>query len=187
MRLPAVLLALLAVSGCSGCSPAFAPGPGEASSLLQAGGRDERLGEVSALTGCQEHGGLPDPRCTPGAVRAGVSLEEICRYGYSRSVRPPESYTEALKLSQMRAYGFAGSPREYEEDHLVALSIGGAPNDSANLWPEPRNGPNNAEEKDQLEGWAARMACSRRIPLGALQRGMAKDWVALSGNPPHSF
>jgi len=79
----------------------------------------------------------------------------------------------------MRAYGFAGSPREYEEDHLVALSIGGAPSDPANLWPEPRSGLYDAERKDQLETWAARMACAHRIPLGALQREMAKDWVAL--------
>ena len=37
----------------------------------------------------------------------------------------------------------------------------------------------NAEQKDQMEGWAARMACSRRIPLSVLQRKMARDWVAL--------
>ena len=34
----------------------------------------------------------------------GVSLATICAFGYSRSVRPPESYTEPLKLHQMRAY-----------------------------------------------------------------------------------
>ncbi len=150
-----VLLAVLLACWCSGCA------------------------SVSSVASCEEHGGLPDSRCTPGVVRVGVSLARICGYGYSSSVRPPESYTEALKLSQMRAYGFAGSPREYEEDHLVALSIGGAPSDPANLWPEPRGGLYDAERKDQLETWAARMACAHRIPLGALQREMAKDWVAL--------
>ena len=61
----------------------------------------------------------------------------------------------------------------------MPLSIGGAPRDPRNLWPEPRNGPNNAEQKDQLETWAARMACAGRIPLGRLQHEMASDWTAL--------
>lgn len=144
--------------------------------------REGTIGKVSGASpsvGCHEHHGLPDPRCTPGAIRVGVSLTRICAYDYSRSVRPPEGYTEPLKLRQMRAYGLPGSPREYEEDHLIPLSIGGAPRDPANLWPEPRNGPNNAEEKDQLETWLARMACTRRIPLARLQQEMARDWIAL--------
>ncbi len=129
--------------------------------------------------GCVERHGLPDARCTPGAIRADVTLATICAYGYSRSIRPPESYTEPLKLRQMRAYNLPGPASDYEEDHLVALSIGGAPGDPANLWPEPRSGPYNAEQKDQLETWAARMACAHRIPLGRLQHEMATNWIAL--------
>lgn len=94
-------------------------------------------------------------------------------------MRPPESYTEHLKLAQLRAYRLPGPPSDYEEDHLVPLSIGGAPRDPRNLWPEPRDGANNAEQKDQLETWAARMACARRIPLAQLQHDMAANWVAL--------
>jgi hypothetical protein len=128
---------------------------------------------------CRRRGGLPDPVCTPGAIRADASLSVICRRGYSRSVRPPVSYTEPLKLRQMRAYGLSGHPGEYEEDHLIALSLGGAPSDLANLWPEPRQGQFDAEEKDRLERWAARMACAGRVSLGSLQREMAVDWTAL--------
>lgn len=128
---------------------------------------------------CVERHGLPDARCTFGAIRSGVSLATICAFGYSRSVRPPESSTEPLKLAQMRAYGLPGRARDYEEDHLVALSIGGPPTEPANLWPEPRNGPDNAEDKDHLETWAAEMACAGRIPLGRLQHEMAADWIAL--------
>ena len=128
---------------------------------------------------CRGHDGLPDRRCTPGAVRADLSLQAICRYDYSRTVRPPEGYTEPLKLGQMRAYHLPGAPSAYEEDHLVALSIGGAPRDPANLWPEPRNGPYDAREKDQLETWVARTACSGRMPLAELQRDMAEDWTVL--------
>jgi hypothetical protein len=129
--------------------------------------------------GCVEHDGLPDARCTPGAIRARVTLATICSYGYSRRVRPPQSYTEALKLTQIRAYHLPGRVRDYEEDHLVPLSIGGAPRNPANLWPEPRYGPNNAGEKDELETWAARMACAGRIPLARLQHEMARDWTVL--------
>jgi hypothetical protein len=128
---------------------------------------------------CVERHGLPDPRCTPGAIRAGVSLATICAFGYSSPVRPPESYTEPLKLRHMRAYGLPGSAREYEEDHLVPLSIGGEPRDPRNLWPEPRNGPDNAEQKDQLETWTARMVCAGRIPLSRVQQEMATEWTTL--------
>ena len=160
---------MLALALLAGCAP------------LHAGGDPSRTGwPVSASERrCVERDGLPDPRCTPGAVRSGVSLATICAFGYSRSVRPPESYTEPLKLAQMRAYDLPGRARNYEEDHLVALSIGGAPTDTANLWPEPRSGPYNAEQKDELETWAARMACVGRIPLGRLQHEMAADWIAL--------
>lgn len=179
MRSSLVLLAVLLACGLGGCSFGYGSRSHNASSLGDAGGRTSRLGEVSRAAGCEERGGLPDPRCTPGAVAVGVSLATICRYGYSRSVRPPEGYTESLKLRQMRAYGFAGRAAGYEEDHLVALSIGGAPRDPANLWPEPRGGEDNAGQKDGVETWAARTACGHRMSLGALQRAMAKDWVAL--------
>lgn len=159
-----MLLCLLAALLLTGCVPSSA---------------SERLGASRPPSRCVEHDGLPDSRCTPGAIRSGVALATICAFGYSRSVRPPESFTEPLKLAQMRAYGLSGSPSDYEEDHLVPLSIGGAPRDPRNLWPEPRTGPDDAEQKDQLETWAARMACAGRIPLAQLQHEMASDWIAL--------
>jgi hypothetical protein len=128
--------------------------------------------------GCVERGGLPDARCTPGAIRAGVTLATICAYGYSRSVRPPESYTEPLKLAQMRTYGLPGPASGYEEDHLVPLSIGGAPRNPANLWPEPRYGPDNAEQKDELETWISELVCRGLLPLRSAQVMIAKDWIA---------
>lgn len=162
-------LALVALVLVTGCAPLASSGD-QASTRRPA---------FASRRHCVERHGLPDPGCTPGAIRAGVSLATICTFGYSPSVRPPESYTEPLKLRQMRAYGLPGSPRDYEEDHLVPLSIGGAPRDPRNLWPEPRKGPNNAEQKDQLETWAAQTACARRMPLSRLQRDMATDWTAL--------
>lgn len=164
----AITLALLAALLLAGCGPLPVGEDPAASWPVPVSNR-----------GCVEHDGLPDARCTPGAIRADVTLASICSRGYSSRVRPPESYTEPLKFAQMRAYNLPGSPRNYEEDHLVPLSIGGAPRNPANLWPEPRYGPNNAGEKDQLETWAARMACAGRIGLARLQRAMARDWTAL--------
>jgi hypothetical protein len=165
-RVIASLIVLVMLSGCAPLATGSSQ-PGTRSPAFASQGH------------CVERHGLPDPRCTPGAVRAGVSLATICAFGYSPSVRPPESYTEPLKLRQMRAYGLPGSSSAYEEDHLVPLSIGGAPRDPRNLWPEPRNGADNAEQKDQLETWTARMACAGRIPLSRLQQEMGTDWTAL--------
>jgi hypothetical protein len=165
------MIARLATAGLLLLALAHPPAPASP----PAGG----LGQATQTVGCRERQGLPDPRCTPGAIRAGVALARICTYGYTRSVRPPESYTELLKLRQMRAYGLAGPASDYEEDHLVPLSLGGAPRDPANLWPQPRHGAFNAEQKDHLETWVARMACAGRMPLSALQKQIATNWVAL--------
>lgn len=60
-------------------------------------------------------------------TRANIA-STICVVGYNKRVRPPESYTERLKRRQMRAYGHAGERLSgFEEDHLVALELGGTP------------------------------------------------------------
>jgi hypothetical protein len=52
--------------------------------------------------------------------------------------RPPSSYTSKLKVQQIRELGYTDTnPADYEEDHLVQLSLGGNPIDPNNLWPEP--------------------------------------------------
>ena len=95
-------------------------------------------------------GALRDPACTPGATNPSVTpqvvRETICRSGWTQTVRPADSYIEALKPEQVRQYGEAGSPHRYEEDHLIPLELGGAPSDSKNLWPEQGASP-NAKDK----------------------------------------
>ena len=122
---------------------------------------------------------LPDRHCTPGATDRRVTpatiAGTICRRGYTRTVRPPESVTEPEKRSSMRAYGDRGSPRHFEYDHLIPLELGGAPNDPRNLWPEPGASPNR---KDRLENLLHRRVCDGAIGLRAAQRDIATDWVA---------
>ena len=126
---------------------------------------------------------LPDPRMTPGATDPAVTQANIhktvCVKGYTKTVRPPAHRTNKIKKRQIRAYGYADAdPKHYEEDHLIALSIGGHPTDERNLWPQPRKSEWGAAKKDQLEFVLYRMVCAGEIPLGEAQREMAGDWIA---------
>ena len=125
---------------------------------------------------------LPDPVLTPGAINPNVTQDNIqstvCVKGYTKTIRPPASFTNKLKKRQIRGYGYADlNPKHYEEDHLIALSIGGAPDDSRNLWPEPRNSEWGAEKKDQLEFVIYKMVCKQEISLAGAQHEMATNWI----------
>ncbi len=133
--------------------------------------------------------GLPDRRLTPGAVDPAVTPANIattvCRSGWSTKVRPPVSYTGTLKRSQLVEYGYTDrDPAHYEEDHLVPLSIGGAPRDPRNLWPEPRTArlPDGTDvgagTKDGFELYLHAAVCDGRMSLRAAQQAMATDWIA---------
>jgi hypothetical protein len=106
--------------------------------------------------------GVVDPRVTPANVRT-----TICVPGWSHSVRPPSDYTSRLKVEQMRAYGLAGSPSAYQEDHLISLEIGGNPTDPRNLWPEPYP---RASEVDRIENELHRKVCEGSLELREAQR-----------------
>jgi hypothetical protein len=128
---------------------------------------------------------LPDPSLTPGALNPAVTEATIdttiCVRGWTRSVRPPADYTEALKRRQIREYGYSDRRlRSYEEDHLVPLDLGGSPDDPRNLWPEPLEAPGgwNADRKDELEAALVRLVCSHQVSLQEVQRAIASDWIA---------
>jgi hypothetical protein len=127
----------------------------------------------------------PNPRLTPGALNRAVDQANIhrtiCARGYSRSIRPPESYTERLKRSGIRLYGYADRRlRDYEEDHLVSLALGGSPTSPRNLWPEPHHviGGWGSYAKDRLEDRLHTLVCRGRVPLAQAQRQIATDWIA---------
>ncbi len=122
---------------------------------------------------------LPDPRCTPGAIDPAVTQADIattiCRTGYTETVRPPESVTEAEKPASLRSYGDRRPSHYYEYDHLVPLELGGARNDPRNLWPEPGTIPN---PKDELENGLRDRVCDGEVTLAAAQLAIARNWVA---------
>ncbi|MFZ6655893.1 hypothetical protein [Undibacterium sp. TJN19] len=130
---------------------------------------------------------LPNPKFTPGDLNPEVTQENIqltvCVKGYTKTIRPPASYTNKLKKVQISQYGYDDTnPKEYEEDHLVALSIGGAPRSEKNLWPQPRKSEWSAEKKDQLEFVLYKKVCANELPLKVAQEAMATDWIAAYKN-----
>ncbi len=132
---------------------------------------------------CHSVGGLPDPICTPGfadpRVRQDNVLTTICVSGYTKRVRPSSRYTDALKIQQIKAYGYSDTNlADYEEDHLIPLELGGHPTDPRNLWPEPRAGDHGAAIKDRLENSLHVRVCSGAMTLGAAQAAIATDWEA---------
>ena len=112
---------------------------------------------------------------TPGALNPDVTQatirQTICRRGWTKTVRPPASFTSPLKLVQMRRYGFTGGPVDYQEDHFISLELGGAPNDPKNLWPERRP---RADHVDTIENDLNAQVCSGQISLAEGQRREAE-------------
>lgn len=132
---------------------------------VSAGGR-------SSSARCSVRGLLPDRLCTPGATFAAAGAAEICRAGYSRSVR---DVPYSLKRRIYSAYGVGRHPRgAFEVDHLIPLELGGS-NAAANLWPEAAPG---FHVKDRLENALHHAVCSGQLSLGVAQRQIARDWHA---------
>ena len=138
-----------------------------------------------AVYGAGRDPGLPNPALTPGATNPRVTQatihSTICVAGYSASVRPSESYTEALKYRQLDGgYNLHGdtSARDYEEDHLIPLEVGGNPTSVKNLWPEPRLTTWGALRKDALENRMHRLVCSGSLSLASAQHVFASNWIA---------
>ena len=107
---------------------------------------------------------------TPGALNAGVTqatvAATICKRGWTRTIRPPTEYTNALKLRQMRLYREHGPPSAYQEDHLISLELGGDPTDPRNLWPEPYP---RASDVDRIENDLNHRVCTGSLTLPEAQ------------------
>lgn len=148
-----------------------------------------------AATCAQSYLPLPDPACQPGAINPDVTQatidSTICVPGWTRTVRPPVAYTNALKARQIAEYGYRDTdPAHYEEDHLIPLELGGAPRDPRNLWPEPRYnaGGATAAGKDRIENALKKNVCAGVMTLAAARTIMATDWrqgESALAVPPH--
>ena len=141
---------------------------------------------------------LPDRAVTKGALSGLVTQENIhetiCVKGYTKTIRPPASYTSKLKKIQLRALGYEDvNPSHNEEEHDMPLSLGGHPTDLNNLYPqiryackgnefncsqEDRYTPEwNADKKDDLERRLQHLVCHGDISLREAQMAIHANWV----------
>lgn len=131
-------------------------------------------------SGCKAAGGLPDHLCTPGALNPQVTQSAIsttiCVQGYTKTIRPPVTYTDNLKKQQIAEYGLPLATKDYEEDHLIALELGGNPTDPANLWPEAYLPVPGAHEKDHVENYLHKQVCSGAMTLAEAQKEIDTNW-----------
>ena len=106
--------------------------------------------------------GVLNPAVTQATIRS-----TICRLGWTRTVRPPVSYTNALKTRGLMQYRLRGPPSAFQEDHLISLELGGNPTDPRNLWPEPYP---RAAAVDQIENELNHRVCTGSLTLAEAQR-----------------
>ncbi len=121
---------------------------------------------------------VPDPATTPGAINPDVTQDNIhqtiCVPGWTKTIRPPASYTSRLKYRQL---GYGPKMADYEEDHYLPLELGGHPTDPRNLWPQLWSGPLGAHIKDRLENYLHGKVCSGDISLISAQKCITTNWV----------
>jgi len=128
--------------------------------------------------------GLPNSKLTPGLTNPAVTQSSIgstiCVIGYTKTIRPPVSYTNKLKYDQLHSgYNVNGdlNMRDYEEDHLIPLEVGGHPSSPLNLFPQYYTSATGARFKDKLENKMHLLVCSGRITLSAAQAVFRGDWT----------
>lgn len=127
MKYPMLILVTLAlVAGCSNEQAGTGPSPTEPSSVVvtpvPASLTTPRPREVSPRR---------IGRLNPAVTQATI-YQTVCVPGWTAKIRPPASYTNALKRAQLPP---GADLAAYEEDHLMPLALGGAPRDPKNLWP----------------------------------------------------
>lgn len=113
----------------------------------------------------------------PSVTQATIN-QTICVSGWTRTVRPSVTYTNALKKMQITAYGYKDTNmHDYEEDHFIPLELGGSPSSPQNLWPEPHT---TSRASDILENRLRVEVCFGTITLKKGQTAIA-DWKHTHG------
>ena len=107
----------------------------------------------------------------PNVTQATIG-QTICVAGWTSTVRPPVSYTNKLKRAEIGKNAVAN---DFEEDHFIAIELGGSPTNPLNLWAEPWSGHCNAHNKDRVENSLKRQVCTGVITLADAQLAI-RDW-----------
>ena len=110
--------------------------------------------------------GTLNPDVTPATI-----ARTICVPGWTAHIRPPTSYTTRLERQQIQRLHLPGTTADYEEDHLMPLSLGGAPRDPANLRPVPLA---VAKKHDAWERLLHTRVCDGRMTLAEARLEMTR-------------
>lgn len=102
--------------------------------------------------------GAIDPLITQASIN-----ETICTVGYTKIVRPPTVFTEAIK--EKRMINLQGTKSDYELDHWVPLEVGGCSGCTINLVMVPYSGSYNAHDKAGVENWVHEQVCTGKMSL----------------------
>jgi len=129
------------------------------------------------------NGPLPDPTTQPGVANVAVTdatiKDTIGVPGFTATIRPPVSYTNAMKAQQLIEYDLDGPMSAFEQDHIIPLCAGGDPVSYSNLWPQRRDGEWGASVKDRTEVLAQHAILSGQMSLDEVRRGFSESWVDL--------
>ncbi len=130
---------------------------------------------------------LPDPETTPGAAYTDdpaltpVTLAQVCKPGWTGTVRPPTGFTDKLR-AEMTPAGF--KPLDGELDHLLSIEDLGYPGSAANvdlsrknLWWMIYRDRYGARVKDVLETKVHRLLCAGKITAQQAHDALIPNWL----------
>ena len=123
--------------------------------------------QLMTVTTCH---GVINPDVTQATIN-----KTICVHGWTATIRPPVSYTSALKRKLLGPRYSLETVKKYELDHCLPLEEGGAPRDPRNLWLQPWNGRCGAHAKDEVENGLKQQVCSGKMTL-ARARAYVQNW-----------
>ena len=112
-----------------------------------------------------------------GAIYTDVSLDAIKKPNFDKTSR---NVDQSLKNAVFRRDGYDPekiNTGDFEIDHLIPVSIGGA-STIDNLWTQSYvSQPLNAHTKDRLEVRLLKLVRDGKVPLAQAQREIAADWT----------
>jgi hypothetical protein len=121
---------------------------------------------------------LPDPHCTPGAIRT-TDPKQICDSTFRTA--PFRHTTHGTKVAVCKEYGVKDCPHDsiLEIDHLVPLELGGL-DDIKDLWPQPATpAVSGFHVKDVLENYLRHAVCiDKSMKLADAQACIMSNWWA---------
>jgi hypothetical protein len=142
--------------------------------LHQLATQEYHLDARTKTSNCKIANAMPDHSCTPGASFPNVTKEQVCKSGYSASVR---NVPQSEKNQVYAEYGIAThTTGQYEVDHHISLELGGS-NDIGNLWPEAAQPVPGFHEKDKVENFLHDKLCSGKISLTESQDLISNHWL----------